>query len=195
MNAADYLAQQRALLPTGPALPRADDVLAALLAMPAAEFARIEARARDLLAEADPRTTRELLPEWEATYGLPDLCVGAGQSVQERQAALVARVLAVGGQSRAYFIGVAAGLGYAGATITEFRPFTCGAACTAAVTAPAWWSSWRLNLAAAFTIRRYSTRSACADPLRSWGDAALECAIRRLNPAHTHVIFAYPEAV
>jgi uncharacterized protein YmfQ (DUF2313 family) len=70
-----YLAQLAALLPTGPALPREpDSVLMRLLGMPAAELAAVQARVDALLAEADPRITAELLPEWEAAFGLPDDC-------------------------------------------------------------------------------------------------------------------------
>jgi uncharacterized protein YmfQ (DUF2313 family) len=71
----DYLAQLASLLPEGPALPREPDSrLMRLLRMPAAELAAVDARGDVLLAEADPRVTAELLPEWEAAFGLPDSC-------------------------------------------------------------------------------------------------------------------------
>ena len=70
-----YLDQLAALLPTGPALPRDPaSRFMGLLGMPAAELAAVDARVAALLAEADPRATAELLPEWEEAFGLPDDC-------------------------------------------------------------------------------------------------------------------------
>jgi uncharacterized protein YmfQ (DUF2313 family) len=39
-------------------------------------FERLTARANNLLIDAFPGSTYELLPEWEATLGLPDPCAG-----------------------------------------------------------------------------------------------------------------------
>ena len=72
--------------------------------------------------ESDPRSTVELLPDWERNWGLPDPCYEEPQSIAERQLALVMRMTMEGGQSRQFFIDVAAMIGYT-ITITEYRPF------------------------------------------------------------------------
>ena len=83
----------------------------------------VDARAADLLErESDPRSTIELLPDWERNWGLPDPCYTSPQSIDERQRALVMRMTMLGAQSRQFFIDVAAMLGYT-ITITEYRPF------------------------------------------------------------------------
>jgi len=65
MRADDYLHQLQALLPSGPAWPRdRDAVLTQLLAAFAEEFARIDARTAQLIEEADPRATYDLLADW-----------------------------------------------------------------------------------------------------------------------------------
>lgn len=117
-----YRDQMLALRPRGLAwMQDLGSVWAKLFMALAEEFRRIEERAYDLLAdEADPRNTVELLPEWERAYGLPDQCSPAGSTVSERQAALVARIVATGGQSVSYITEVSAAMGFS-ITITEYE--------------------------------------------------------------------------
>ena len=86
----------------------------------------VDGRAADLLErESDPRSTIELLPDWERNWGLPDPCYTAPQSIGQRQLALVMRMTMQGAQSREFFINVAAQIGYS-ITITEYRTFVVG---------------------------------------------------------------------
>lgn len=192
LSAADYLAQLQALLPQGPAWPRdATATLTKHLAALSEELARVDRRAGDLIAEADPRTTYELLADLERVAGLPDPCSPAGASIEERRLSLVQRLTMIGGASAAYFIALAKSLGYPGAGVTEFRPMTCVSHCDESLNpAPIWTHVWQLDLPAA-RITAMTCASACTDSLRNWGDATIECVVRRLKPAHTHVIFTY----
>lgn len=148
------------------------------------------ANAMGLLREADPRQAAQLLADWERVAGLPDSCLaGAAQSTAERQSALIARLTALGGQSPAYFIALAAGLGYT-VTITEFRPYTVSSAVNTPIHSEQWRYVWQVN-SALNTVRRFAVNGAVNDPLASWGNAMLECAISRIKPAHTQVLFAY----
>jgi uncharacterized protein YmfQ (DUF2313 family) len=190
MMAPEYLAQLAALLPPGPALSRdADSVLMRLLAAPAAELARVEARAAALLDEADPRTTSDLLAEWEAVAGLPDPCLGPSPTVAQRRARLVQQLTEARGQSPAFFVGVAGALGLA-ATITEFREHDCAQDCETPVHGLDWRFAWRLNLPSV-PVTDSTAEDACETPLRVWGDTTVECVVRGLAPAHTTVLFAY----
>ena len=176
MNADHYLSQLQALLPPGAALPAvADGVLTGLLRALAEELARVDQRGEVLIEEADPRTASELLADWERVAGLPDPCTGPLATLQERRAALVARLSAAGGASPAYFVAVADSIGYA-ITITE-RP-----------EGP---NTWRVNAPAVTVTTFEAGQNAAGEPLAWWGDELLECVIRRLNPAHLRVIFAY----
>lgn len=119
LSAEQYRAQLQALLPPGAAWTREPgSVLSQFLLALADELARVDLRADDLIAEVDPRTTFEMLSDWERVFGLPAPCVPAGQTTTERRNALVAKVTAVGGQSRAYFLAIANALGYVGANWT-----------------------------------------------------------------------------
>ena len=86
----------------------------------------VDGRAADLLErESDPRLTIELLPDWERNWGLPDPCYTAPLTIDERQLALVMRMTMQGAQSREFFIGVAAQIGYH-ITISEYRVWVVG---------------------------------------------------------------------
>lgn len=186
----DYLRQLQALLPPGPAWPRdLQSLLSEILDAFAEEYSLVDQRIEDLLDEADPRTTLELLSDWERVAGLPDTCTGPLSSVAARRDALVARLTQLGGQSRQYFIDLAAALGYT-ITITEFRPYTVGSQVNDPLCSEEWRFVWQVN-AAQDTVRKFRVTSGVDEALASWGNTLLECAISRLKPAHTIVQFAY----
>lgn len=191
LSADDYLRQLQALLPPGPAWAKDDEAgLTRLLNGLAQEFARVDARANQLMDEADPRTTAELLPDWERVAGLPSICMaGISQTLAERRAALHAKITSRGGQSRQYFIDLAATLGYT-VTITEFRPWQVNHAVNLPLAGALWAFVWQIN-AALNTVQPYTVVSAVNEPLNAWGNERLECAIKQLKPAHTTVLFAY----
>src|SRR5215831_18041119 len=126
----DYAQAFLALLPTGPAWPRhAWSTLAQTVFGLADYWGFVDGRAADLLEiESDPRSTVELLPDWERNWGLPDPCYSAPQTISERQFALVQRMTLLGSQSRQFYIDFAKQLGY-DITISEFRPFMVGIDC------------------------------------------------------------------
>lgn len=174
-SADEYVDQLQQLLPPGIAWTRARDAtLTYLLGALADGLARADASAASLLAEADPRTTSQLLAEWETSAGLPDPCVKEPQTIEQRRRALVTRLTATGGASAAYFEGIAASLGYH-STVEDVATHV-----------------WRVNTRedAAVTWAR-AGEAVAGDPIRSWGEDRLECVITRLKPAHTRVLFAY----
>ncbi|MDP1682723.1 MAG: DUF2313 domain-containing protein [Burkholderiales bacterium] len=190
MTAEQYLSQLQALLPLGAAWPRdAEATLTKLLQAFSDELARVDGRAAALIDEADPRTTSELLTDWERVAGLPDSCVAVEQSTAQRIAALVTKLTTIGGQSATYYIALAATLGYA-ITITEFHEHSVDDDVDYPLYSAAWQFAWQVN-APLNTIFELSVDDSVDDPLASWGNEALECVINRLKPAHTHVLFAY----
>ena len=193
MSESDYLEQLQALLPAGPAWPRdAKASITKLLGALAAELTRVDGRAWQFVEEADPRTTAELFFDWERVAGLPDTCAiafGGDQTMAQRRAALVGRLTTLGGQSPAYFIGLAAVLGYA-ITITEFHAHTVNDDVEYPLYDTAWNFAWQVN-AALNTVTDITVDSTVEDPIAAWGNALLECVIKRLKPAQTTVLFSY----
>ena len=194
-TAADYLEQLKTLLPPGQAFPReAGSTLHDLLDGMSIELARVDGRGEALPAEANPASTSELLGDWERVAGLPDKCSGVlEETLQGRKAALLTKLTSTGGQSAAYFIELAAALGYT-VTIEEFRPFRAGVSRAGdALTNGAWAYTWLVRAPAVSITEFRAGLSAAGERLRTWGNDTLECKINQLKPAHTIALFAYGE--
>jgi uncharacterized protein YmfQ (DUF2313 family) len=76
-------------------------------------------------------------------------------------------------------------------TITEHRQFTCESPCTDALDPPPWHHVWDVNAPAVTITTMDCHAGGCDEPLRTWGNQALECALRRYAPAHSLVRFVY----
>jgi uncharacterized protein YmfQ (DUF2313 family) len=189
-----YREMLAALMPPGGAWR--GPVLAELLDAAAGELARLDGRIADLLdREADPRAALELLAQWEAELALPGPCALPAETLALRRERAHDALTARGGASRAFFVGLAARLGYA-ISIEEFRPFRAGRnAAGESLYGEDWTWAWRVRVAAAETVRRFRAgASAAGEPLAAWGNDLLECVIGRVRPAHTRVLFGYGEA-
>jgi uncharacterized protein YmfQ (DUF2313 family) len=193
-SAADYRRALQALLPRGRVWPRESRaVQTRRLAGLAPVYARGHARANRLLADLCVAGTVELLPEWEATLGLPDPCTGPLPTLQARRSQAVARFANTGGQSAAHFIRIAAQLGYA-ISITSYAPFRCGQnRCGQPLGGMEWVYHWAVNAPSNTWVHFRTGQSTAGEPLASWGNRALECSLRNIAPAHTTLQFHYQE--
>lgn len=190
MTTAAYARQLKALFPKGPLWNfEPDSVLSKTIDGIATELARVDERGDNIADEWDPRTTLELLTDWERVLGLPDGCTDDSSSIALRRAAIIGRLVALGGQTPQYFIDLAAAMGYT-ITVTEFRPYTVRSPVNTPLYGDAWAYAWQVN-AALNTVRRMTVRDGVNQPLASWGNDVLECAFTRLKPAHSHVLFSY----
>lgn len=177
-----YARQLKELLPRGAAFLRepASWTSKVLLGI-AEELARVDSRGRDLLEEWDPRTTEELLEDWERVLGLPDEGEALGATLEERRLAVVQKLVARGGQSRAFFVALALSIGFV-VTITEFHAdvLRVGFRVGDRVYGTAWSHAWQVDvdLAASTSAVGYASD-------------LLEAAIGRAKPAHSTVIFVY----
>ncbi len=185
-----YLDQLLALLPPGAAWPRhMEALLSDLLQAFADEFARLHIRAEGLLSERSPMLASELLDEWEADLGLPDPCGIDVTDTDSRRAAVVARLVSVGGQTPAFYLQVLAAFGVQ-ASITEFLPHSVDDDVDAALCGEDWTFAWQLHLPST-VVREFAVIDGVDEALAAWGDPPVECLIRRLAPEHTIVLFSY----
>lgn len=194
-SAQDYLGALQALMPRGRVWPRDLDAMQTRLLLSLAQvYERNDGRSRELLSDGFPQSAVELLPEWEATLGLPDSCGGVPESIAERQARLVVKLREPGGMSRVYFLDLALELGYSDTTIAEFGPANCQMTCESPVVDQFFRFIWKVNLPHEVdnqTFFRADTR--CDTRIDSYIFGALECQLMRFKPAHTQVIFSYKE--
>jgi uncharacterized protein YmfQ (DUF2313 family) len=185
-SASEYALQFQRLLPRGRVWHRGlgmvEDADIEIL-MPT--WSRLQSRLNDLIAEIFPCTTLQLLPEWEASLGLPDPCTGPLPTIQQRVTAVCAKFSARGGQSKNYYIAVAKALGFT-ITITEFAPFRVGINRTGdPLYGEAWAFTWRINTVD-FTLFYFRTGlSTARDRLREWSNLLLECVMAAIKPAHS----------
>lgn len=191
-DANDYTEQLKKLSPPGQAWPTEDDSLwVKLLSAIAQELARVDARATQLVDEALPDTTYDMLTDWERVAGLPDPCSGLGASIAIRRKDLLAQITARGGQSPQYFIDVAAELGYT-ISVTEFNQFRVGRnAVGDALRGEDWEYTWQVNSALDTVTYFFAGQNGAGDALAEWGNERLECVITARKPAHTIVLFSY----
>lgn len=189
-SAANYLQALQAHLPRGRVWPRDPDATQTqVLSGFTPSLEQITARANNLLVDAFPASTYELLPEWESTLGLPDPCAGEAPTRQQRVAQVVARLIATGGQSIAYYTAVAAALGYA-ITVTQFVPSRFGKPFGSLFGGTAWAFAWQVN-APSFTVNALQFGGSFGTPFATWGNNVLQCELQRFAPAHTTLLFSY----
>lgn len=167
----DYLAALQGLLPRGRAWPRdADAVPTHVLRGLAQNLADFTSQANGLLVDAFPATTDNLLPEWNETLGLPGLTGYTGDDLPTQQAQVVAAFTDSGGQSSAYFIGLAATLGFP-ITINGYRPYHVNDHVNDPIVGQPWAHVWRVTVPAGIDY------------------SVLVTLFNIYKPAHTTVIF------
>ncbi|WP_158812072.1 YmfQ family protein [Beijerinckia sp. L45] len=197
-TAADYAQAIESELPQGAAWSREPDgPLMQWVTGCAQIWGDVSAAADTLMfVEADPRFTFEMLPDWEANYGLPDPCLTTVLSLNERRNALLQKITIQGAASRAFFIDFAASLGYA-ITITEYVPFQFGLSqfggSHGAFQGPTARFYWTVKVESPRIARfSFGGSSFGRDPFLEITRAEdLECVINRWKPTHTIVLFSY----
>lgn len=191
MTALQYREQLRALLPPGRAL---DDggagVLTQLLDGLATELERVDDRGDVLIKESLPDTTLELLPDWERVAGLPDDCTPAGQSVDARRGALIARLTSSSGPTIPYLLSLAQVLGYT-VGIVERHARRSGDAMGDYYGGTDWQFVWEVHAPLNTVVYRRFGDSVYGETYAAWQNAVLECVIRQHAPAQTLVNFIY----
>lgn len=188
---ADFAAALQALFPRGRAWPREPDaVQSVVIAALAPTVQRHHARANQLLVDAFPSSTLELLPEWEETLGLPDPCQGLSPTISQRRAQVVARFAGRGGQSVPYIVAYAANLGYA-ITITQFAPSRFGRPFGLPMGGVAWAHAWQVNAPSVTFHQFLFGTDAFGSPFEFFGNAVLQCELQRLAPAQSVLLFSF----
>ncbi len=199
VSEAAYRAQAIALQPRGRLWPAAGaPLLHTLYDAFGACFARAHARLLRVLEEADPRSTDEMIDDWERLLGLPDECMPADATLtlQARRLRVVQKLVRGGGQTRAFYRELAEILGYE-IDIVEFGPFICGVSrCGDTIGGEDEDRFyWKVKVAGPRVIYFRTGASRCGDSLGTIDRAEdLECILDEAKPAHSRLIFAYEGA-
>jgi uncharacterized protein YmfQ (DUF2313 family) len=189
-GAADY--QQALLLTAPPGKAYSTNPLSVwgrIVGAHADGFARIDAACDALLAEADPRQAAQMLPEWQYLTGVPEPGTGSGLTTAQLRAQVVAKVIAIGGQTVPYFTAIAAALGFT-ITISTYRVARIGAHIGDLMYGVDWAYAWLVTVTAAptgFTVPPGpAPRGASAAPAN-----VLEVFFHEYEPAIGALLFDY----
>jgi uncharacterized protein YmfQ (DUF2313 family) len=177
-SANDYLTAFQATMPRGAAWTRETGAVQTLtLTGLSLGMARLDADANQLLVDAFPPTAVAMLPEWEASLGLPDIAAGQAPSTAKRQRAVVAKFVGQQGGSSASLRSFATAMGY-DLTITPYAPFRAG---HSAAGQPAGDAAWACVL-------EIDTAPSAAPPfidaVGTWDLAFVISGLRLMTPAH-----------
>lgn len=183
------------LLPRGIAWTRSlDSVLGRLLLGFARELELLDYRTQDLLAEADPRLTHELLPEWEAFLRTRIDCPDLGATEIERRFAVLLRLAQPGGQSPFHYSEAARALGYeiAPEDFEALAPFRVGTSpCNYPLRDDQWAHVVLVHAPVVSPIFFRVGLSTVGEPLTTANNDRLECELDRIKPAHVLFLYAY----
>lgn len=186
---ADFTNQVMKALPSGPIWNKnpGSDMYQAIMAL-MQPFVDEHQRAANLLVEAYPATTIELLPAFQASLGLPNSCSIADPTLAQAQQQVVAKFAGTLGSSVAYLIQYAANLGYT-ITISEFSPWNpVYSDLTGAIMNTA--NYIQVNIPSSFIEYFQSGHSALGQALGTTGSyAVIECEMASIIPATATLYF------
>jgi uncharacterized protein YmfQ (DUF2313 family) len=162
------------LLPPGQGMPEDDPELDDLLAGLALEMHREDKRMWIAWYEGDPQKTVYLVERWEELLGLPG-CDDTADTPQERRDAIQGKIAAQHSGTPAFFISLAATMGYTITITTGFATLAsrCGVA----------------RCGAARSTGLHSVFHWIVHGTSGSNDAALECLFDEIKPDHTTVSF------
>lgn len=174
-TAEDYAGAIRALLPRGRVwqAETGGGQQRLILAL-AQQWARLDADATEVVDQSLPGSNLDLITEWEESLGLPDPCAGEDATIEQRAAQVLARFVGGGGQSRPFFIGYAAALGFE-ISITAISPFRVE---MSTVETPLYDENWLF----VWVVTVLSNTGGLSTDM-------LVCEFEALKPAHTYVLF------
>lgn len=192
-----YLNLVKRLFPRGYAWDRIQDPdsnLSKLSDGYALELCKIDERANRLIEEVDPRTTNELLVDWERLLGLPDECDGnTDRTLAERRTRILQLLTTRGGQNENFYKTLAANFGFDVDVISaeDQPPFVAGSRAGDRLTNGNWRYAFVINAPADFLIRFRAGQGAAGDSLVKVGNDTLQCLMEKYKPAHTIVLFSF----
>lgn len=185
----DYRNELLALLPEGAALSRDPDTdLAGLLWAFAGELARLDCAVEALLDEIDPRTTSQLLVDWERITDIPRCRREYAPTLDARRAELLARLTLRGSLQPAFIQAVCNAAGF-DITIVEHDPFEFGVSEFGEQFAPssAWWTFDVISPDLAVFEAEFGALT-FGEPFGFVGNERLACLLDSFKPAHMNYV-------
>lgn len=184
-TADDFRQAIKQLLPPGRAFDiEPDSNLDKLLSGLAQEPARANVSGFELIDEAKPDQTDELLPDWEQEAGLPDDCAPAVQTEEQRRDALVQKLTSNDTVTTAFLQAAAEQLGFAVTVVKRHRRCYGGIYKGCLYGDPYGGKYWNyvIEIHAGATNVQMRTYGGAhfGEAYASWGNSLLECVLAKL---------------
>jgi len=191
MTSAQYVEVVQGLLPKGKLwLRNGFGVLFTLLLGISDELARVDQAIDSILEEADPRTAKDLISDWENFVSLPDSTQAISTLLDERRADVHRKLTDPGGQSDDVFASLAQSFGYS-VKVRNFTPFCAGTGTAGKeVFSPSWRGHWGV-FATGIVVRHFSAGDSAGQPLTSWRNSILEAVIKKAAQSQSTPHFYY----
>lgn len=163
----------------------------------APEFTVIDDITKNMILEADPRTTWDLLTDWENMLGLPDHCsmqapIDEPLTLEDRRRIVLQKLTTGGGSNESFFQEICRQLGYDGIKVRSFYPYRMGTARMGdRFTNSGWEYVFEVQSPLSLNRKFRMGQNRMGDRLAQFGNPVLECTIEKLKPAHTTVIFNF----
>lgn len=148
--------------------------------------------ANRVLQAPNPAKVPELLPEWEAAYGLPDSCDGTpATTTEERLGALAAKESSRLPLTLPKLEAIAASVGFPDTEVKKRYPANCTSLCNSLLNG----ERQRFVMDVFTPYERQVTPATCVSPctapLAVYEKPLLECVFHKLEPAHALFKFHY----
>jgi len=186
-----HLAVLQQLLPPNSYNPNGEHLKVELTAI-AIILDDLQDSAGRVLKAIDPAKLTELLPEWEAAYGLPDSCDGTpAATTNERLGALYAKMVSQLPLTIPLLESIADSIGFAGTTVTKRQPINCISPCNGVMNGEQHRFVMDVNSPYEQSVQFANCISPCNAPLAVFEKPLLECVFRKLEPAYALFKFHY----
>ena len=190
-SADDYAGAAFALMPPGLAFSPESQNLKALVDVFAAQFARLDASAQQLLSDLFPATTVSFISDWESSLGLTGQFNGTVLTQEQRIKLIVLRLAGNGVYRALDMLALGAIFGY-DIGLIDYRVAQAG---ILSAGDSIFGDAWAAVLGVVSTQTTYVVATCdtfCAgEPLVTWGNSPLEVELLPATPGHIVLRFIY----
>jgi len=169
---------------------REDSTLRKILIGLASEWLNFRSKINEVSNEYNPKTTTQLIEEWEQFVGIPDNCIPVASTIEQRRLNVLLKLAGINATTEKQFKNVASILGYnievSNGVSTSTFPLTLPFLLISEASAP-----FTIVITLPSSIKPNGFALTFPFTLTSQQPAILDCLFNKLKPANTQLFFRY----
>jgi len=173
---------------------REDSTLRKILIGLASEWLNFRSKINEVSNEYNPKTTTQLIDEWEQFVGIPDNCIPVASTIEQRRLNVLLKLAGINATTEKQFKNVASILGYnievSNGVSTSTFPLTLPFLLISEASAP-----FTIVITLPSSIKPSGFPLTFPFTLTSQQPAILDCLFNKLKPANTQLFFRYSNAL